>query len=589
MTQCWKTVLMCCALGVIGASCGDAVQEKELWLSASSRSAVVQDIRVGAIRWDAWTGDFLNQEYPNYTVGTLNEDALGPTRWRDRLPFWGRTIWQCDGPCAEVEAEMVRQEEMDQEIEYAAQALDYWAFLDYPVWRTNLEPMHHALSLYLASANKALIDFTVMLSNHTFYEYNSPTKGYIAPLHRNVIVAYWKDPQHVKVSGNRPLVYLQNPDGMAAAVWGVNKYEDIAKGDRDAAWQKLENELSALSTFAKARGLGEPYYVILKNNLDNVTDWCEQINCDAISAYALNADHINSPYPSYDFLTQSVEFRWDQFKDAADSARVGWVPTAMAGWDPRARIQHDPEHWSSYDPDNWWRTGSDVAVAGHIYNAMEQVENNPTLADAQTVLVYAWNEMTEGSWLCPVKVSKHDGVQDENDHDDGRLQALGSFRSGIRSGELIANGHFEGSVRGWTARNAASIQANSHTRHTGVSSAYVFDRGSAYGGIAQDVTAALKEVGPGNFTLGARVRLEGDDEGQARIVLQVIEPGSPDDLITNYKAIGTVSNNWDVEVGAAFNDVQWDTLKQAFVFVDTWAGETSTAANFYVDDVTLRR
>jgi len=40
-------------------------------------------------------------------------------------------------------------------------------------------------------------------------------------------------------------------------------------------------------------------------------------------------------------------------------------------------------------------------IATHLQDALKWVEANPCVAEANTIQIYAWNEITEGGWLLP--------------------------------------------------------------------------------------------------------------------------------------------------------------------------------------------
>jgi hypothetical protein len=56
-------------------------------------------------------------------------------------------------------------------------------------------------------------------------------------------------------------------------------------------------------------------------------------------------------------------------------------------------------------------------IANHIVDAKNWNAANPTVATANTVIVYAWNEFDEGGWLCP-NLASYAGA--------ARIMALGS-------------------------------------------------------------------------------------------------------------------------------------------------------------------
>jgi hypothetical protein len=70
------------------------------------------------------------------------------------------------------------------------------------------------------------------------------------------------------------------------------------------------------------------------------------------------------------------------------------------GWDPRPRVEH-PVSWTTVAADAWAQPATPAEIAAHLGRALAWTGQYPAAADAQTVLIYAWNEFDEGGWLCP--------------------------------------------------------------------------------------------------------------------------------------------------------------------------------------------
>lgn len=353
-------------------------------LAYSVSSTAAQAPLVGAIRWDAWVGD---KGAPAFQHGLWNEAALSDPKFHDRVPFYG-----CIQEGGKVEARCVTQATLDAEIAYAKGTLDYWAFLAYPPWASD-GPMNTALALYLSSTHKAEVNFCVILNGRQWWD------------HLDTYVGYFKEPCYQRVLGNRPLVYLFSVEKLLRQPLG--------------SWPNGRQALARLTAASVAAGLGEPYYVIMDFKPEQAANNLKELNAHAISSYCLHGDGLGAPYQA---LAASTEKKWDAFKATGKPV----VPVCMAGWDPRPRIAHPVyDKWAShYGKGYWYQMGSPAEVAAHIGQALKWNAENPQAAEINTVIVYNWNEFTEGGWLCPTLKSG-----------DDRLRAIRKLRQ--RAGNAI--------------------------------------------------------------------------------------------------------------------------------------------------------
>ena len=322
---------------------------------------------VGAIRWDAW---HVGSE--NSPVRAM-ERSLGPKRYHHRLPFFAEVISD-----TEVKINGYTQAIVDQEIAYAkAGGLDYWAFLLYEP----SSPMSQALSLYLSSKHRRDIGFCAIAGAKTFGEAASfPEKS-------KRILDLMSEPGYQRVAGGRPLLYVFNVSDDWIKAWG---------GEAEAG--KLFDGFRAA---AKARGLQDPYIVVMDFVPAHGKKVADAVHAEAISSYAISEKGLNgTPYVE---LTNAVEWFWDAC--AKTGAQV--VPIAMAGWDRRPRVEH-PVPWEKYQTpgagmEKYYSTPTPPELAAHIRDAMDWAAAKKDVCPAQAVIIYAWNEHDEGGWLCPTR------------------------------------------------------------------------------------------------------------------------------------------------------------------------------------------
>lgn len=261
------------------------------------------------------------------------------------------------------------------EIAYAHEAgLDYWAFCAYE----DESPMSRALKLYLASPARNKVRFCMIGDAGHWRPHNLESEA-------ARFGELMKRPNYQTVLNGRPLFYILN----------------LALEANEAAWANVGGFRKAVETLraaARVRKLPEPYCVAMIPWPDKAKAFADASGCDAISAYAVQAGGKDAPFTN---LTSYVEDYWNRSMDTG--AKV--VPLAMTGWDRRPRIEKPVfwEHNSGWDKefDRFYQRSKPEEIGNHVRKAVEWTRNHPTQAEAQAVIIYAWNEHDEGGWLCP--------------------------------------------------------------------------------------------------------------------------------------------------------------------------------------------
>ena len=296
---------------------------------------------VGAIRWDAWQPGPISNRYIGF---------LGPSQWRYRLPFYGGEV---DRNTVALAANTPAV--MDSEIAYAdAAGLDFFCFNHY------LIELRQSLDLYLASARKGDINFCLQMGS-----LNPERVADAVHLIRT-------ESTYQKVAGGRPLVFFQP--------WHfAEETPPPSKADVDRFRAQLVEA-----------GMQNPYIVVQNPSPRAAADEAETYGADAIGSYIMGTDRgpagESQPFSS---LVRNAEQDW------ADYARTGKkvIPTVMTGWDLRPDpIQTDEPYWAEATPQE---------IATHLRNAMTWSAANPCAAEANTIQIFAWNEISEGGWLLP--------------------------------------------------------------------------------------------------------------------------------------------------------------------------------------------
>ncbi len=320
-------------------------------------------IVVGAIRWDAWHGD-------RSEVGKAVERSLGPKKWHSRLPFFAKVLGE-----DKVRIDGASQQVVDQEIRYARIArLDYWAFLLYD----EANPMNLALQYYLSSTHKNGLRFCVILEQDNLKTSESSTKQFqrVAELMRRH--------DYQRVAGDRPLLYL------------------LAAESNDDAWGARQGRvaLEQLRSAVRTKIGTDPYVVIQYYRADRANALREELNADAISAYAYQRDDKNAAYAQ---LGRETEHFWDECRSTGSAV----VPIVMTGWDRRPRVER-PVFWETQPNqqlnvgiEKFYHAPTAAELLLHLEHAVMWVEAHADAAPARAILIYAWNENDEGGWLVP--------------------------------------------------------------------------------------------------------------------------------------------------------------------------------------------
>jgi hypothetical protein len=312
---------------------------------------------VGAIRWDAW------YDPADGAVARAMEAALGPARYHDRMPFFGRET----GPDS-VRIDGDSQAVMDREIVAASRAgLDYWAFMGYAPG----DPMTNALNLYRSSARRRELGFCMIGSIA-----NGGSPGHVSQITEHEL-ALMKEEGYVRVLDGRPLYYLSS----------------APKEQIDAEWRGVEGVaglVAFMRSAAQSGGVGDPYIVLLGSD----AALAREIGCDAIGDYAIVGHSDRSPYQK---LAEDAEKRWDQLA----ASGMAMVPTAMTGWDQRPLVENPPYWDRAYlkkgvGLDKYYERATPAQIALHLEQAIAWSETHRSASPANTILIYAWNECAEG-------------------------------------------------------------------------------------------------------------------------------------------------------------------------------------------------
>ncbi|CAF1541593.1 unnamed protein product, partial [Rotaria sp. Silwood1] len=337
---------------------------------------VKQRPSVGVIRWDAW-----NQVHGQYDeISYYVHRELSPAEFHYRIPFYVSVISPNN-----ISFNADQQSIMDQEILYAKHAgIDYWAFDTYctfgPTCATNnsycqqyyIQTSHlycpenpaYGLNLFLSSSYKSLLNFTLVLLG------SSPCDVIFQQQYINLM----KHPQFQTVKGGRPLLYLFQFDDAEA--------EKCAGG-----WTESGQVFQQFRQLVISQGLQTPYLVLMDFNVQRVQSHALSLGFDAISTYALPGG-IKEGTPFVELLHSAQ--RWWQ---SAHQIGAKMVPITPTGWDPRPRAAQ-PDPWVDEGPEHYLQPTVEE-LQQLIQSAINFTCQYNETVDAQTIIIYAWNECTE--------------------------------------------------------------------------------------------------------------------------------------------------------------------------------------------------
>ncbi|MBM3497218.1 MAG: hypothetical protein FJX74_00985 [Armatimonadetes bacterium] len=341
---------------------------------------------LGVIRWDMYSG------HPEITQ-QQEFGFLKPEEYWWRAPFFVRRSGDPDHPLAfnpEFSPEVL-QEAMDQEIRFAAGAgIDYWAF---GFERSDRNwGLRYNLDAYLRSPLKREIGFCVIANApqignlkrweppDTVYD---PTfvfeewRGYVREF-----VALMQEPSYQRVLDARPLVYVYHPEGLAKRL-----------GDDDD-FTRLSQAVQHLRDEAQAVGVGNPYVVCMMEGLKH-RELLRAGIADAVTLY-----HYRHGPAGVDLRYKQL---WPAIRSHVLEARFGGddVPIVVplmsgANWVPRARVM--PQLFPNWN----WLEPEPGELGAHLAAGLDYVAEHPAQCPANTALMYAWNEHSEGGFLCPL-------------------------------------------------------------------------------------------------------------------------------------------------------------------------------------------
>jgi hypothetical protein len=162
-------------------------------------------------------------------------------------------------------------------------------------------------------------------------------------------------------------------------------------------------------------GLPNPYIVVENFSASLAAADADTYGADAISSYSMAIRGEPSAAQPFSRLVENTEQDWTAYKSTGKKV----VPTVMTGWDTRP----DPSRVG----EPYWAQATPEEIAAHLQNALKWIAANPCAAEAKTIQIYAWNEISEGGWLLPSNPAF-------NPVGTGRLDAIARVLRDLASG-----------------------------------------------------------------------------------------------------------------------------------------------------------
>lgn len=348
-------------------------------------------VRLGVIRWDGYNGSPVWTQQQEFGF-------LADRRWHARAPWFVRRTGDPDQPLRFNPGyeRRVIQQVTDQEIWYAAGAgVDYWAFCHFGRHKGGGWQLRDNFECYLASSLKRRIRFALIcLGEHIGAGLSQGESGPDAVLrdwHRyeDEYLELFADPQYMRVCTGRPLFFLMGPDELsrrlgdpAGPEWRVDRLRDV---------------IHRFRARCRHTGCGNPYIVGMNTGGIWSAMFIDRAGLDAVSAYrpAFGATAEGAPYNRL----------WPSIRDQLLLGEIG------LGGNPRRQLvvplmsgaDHTPRHIkqpAAFGPEHY-RDPRPGEFREHLLAGLRWTAAHPRNCPAQTVLVYAWNEHSEGGFVCP--------------------------------------------------------------------------------------------------------------------------------------------------------------------------------------------
>jgi hypothetical protein len=328
--------------------------------------------RVGAYYFDGWAGPLDGLHFAGLRDGPFS----------DRMPLYG---WSDRDRSA-----------LQQQLRWAgAYGIDFFVFDWYFAAHASSDPfLNQALRNYRSLQDHDGVGFALLYVNTRGRggkdDFVIPRSRWRATAEQWVLQNFLRR-DYVRVSG-RPVLFILDSVGLKRQLGG----------DRGVDWA-----FGVLNRTAREHGLPGVFIVggiYVEHGFDwgRLSEVLTRDHYDALTQYAYPAaPPAHSGERSYPQLIASAEKIWDRF---AATSGIPYIPDLMAGWDPRPWNERVGGRlfWYRRTPAQFERFVRDAIrwSAAHP-GALARGERRPL------VLIEAWNELGEGSYIVPTAGTCH--------------------------------------------------------------------------------------------------------------------------------------------------------------------------------------
>ncbi len=321
---------------------------------AAEVPAVAAKAMVGAYYFDGWAGkssrwaddaEWQKRNAPTHLTRRMLAEFPG------REPVWG---WRDDSV-----------EVMEQQIDAAADnGVGFFAFCWY--WNSDpqklaAQPLHSALNLFLQAKNNHRMKFCLLVANHQPYLLQGVEDWRKAA---DIWMPMLTHKQHVTLGG-KPLLVLFNPANSSAE--GI---EQLQTAVRTAG-------LPGVALAACGKG-------------DAKAGFTHRTHYNIAPGYAGGSEE-----HKYAEIVAAHKAAWRGTREQP------YIPEITAGWDKRP---WEGENGLGQRPGWYFPDRTPAQFGQFVRDAIQWMDEHPEQTTPERImLIYAWNELGEGGYICPTK------------------------------------------------------------------------------------------------------------------------------------------------------------------------------------------
>ncbi len=318
------------------------ISVEEIKTTKTTLTITPQEFKVGAIRWDA----YFSTDFIGSNVSREVAKALSPEEFHFRAPYFAMV-----NDKGNIEFPEETQEQFDNETELAVNAgIDYFAYC----WYREDNVMAYARKRHLKSKFRDKIKMAAIINVSRLDE-----ESFTA------LAAATKEDFYLKFD-NHPIIYVFD---------AIHCPNDL----RQTITEYLVNSGSLTPFFVGMNASPNPY-LAQKLSFEGF---------DAIGSYGFASNCQGEEFSSF-------KKRNEDMCRMRNSMDFEHIPLLCLGHDFRPRIKN-PVSWMGGK--NFSYVATDDEIYLHAKKTFEIQKENTS--NANTMLIYAWNEHDEGGWICP--------------------------------------------------------------------------------------------------------------------------------------------------------------------------------------------